>query len=246
MPCLSSCYFAIALTQQSAGIIEHLEQQNKSDAPSTTPIVPTSLAYYYFSFREPISKDQDLETTPIENLLRSLIKQLCAHRPKLPQAVQHLNSNVELRKSNKIAIRTLKPTLLALTNELGRVYIIIDALDELGTPVIKEDPRYLSKLDRARSNMIELLKSLAECNAISLLVTSKDDASFDIIDKSLGALASKEGNHNITVEGEGLDGDIDKMIDDELSKPYWQAYGDPGLLALIKDKTRSSNEVNGM
>jgi hypothetical protein len=136
--------------------------------------------------------------------------------------------------------------LLALTKELGRVYIIIDALDELGTPVIKEDPRYLSKLDRARSNMIELLKSLAECNAISLLVTSKDDASFDIIDKSLGALASKEGNHNITVEGEGLDGDIDKMIDDELSKPYWQAYGDPGLLALIKDKTRSSNEVNGM
>jgi hypothetical protein len=246
LPGLSSCYFTIALTQQSAGIIEHLEQQKKNNATSTIPTVPNSLAYYYFSFREPISAEQDLETTPIENLLRSLIKQLCVNRPKLPRAVQYLNSNVELRKSNKIDVRTLKTTLLDLAKELGRAYIIIDALDELGTPVLKEDSHYLSKLTRARSNMIELLKSLAECNAIHLLVTSKDDASWDIIDKSLGALASKEGNHNIAVEGEGLDGDIDKMIDDELSKPHWQAYDDPDLLALVKDRTRSANAVNGM
>lgn len=208
--------FTATLIEQSAGIIEHLEQQQEQIAPSVSPAV----AYYYFSFREPITADQDVETTPIKSLLRSVIKQLCDKRPKLPRAVQHLNSDVELRKSNKIDIKTLRSTLLGLAKELGGVYIIIDALDEVGTPVPKGDPLYLGKLSKARSNMIDLLQTLAGCVDIHLLVTSKDDASWDIIDKSLAALAGEAGNHNITVEGDRLDGDIDKMIDDELRKAH--------------------------
>lgn len=189
---------------------------------------------------------QDLTTAPLEILLRALIKQLCVNRPKLPQAVKHLSSNAALRKSNKIDVKTLKSTLVELAKELGGVYIIIDALDELRTPVLNDDEDYLKKLGEARSNMIGLLQNLSECDDTHLLVTSKDNASYDIIDRNLTYLAQKEGNNNILIEGEGLETDIGRMIDEELNKPHWQAYNDPDLLALIKKKTGNPEVLNGM
>lgn len=90
--------------------------------------------------------------------------------------------------------------------------------------------------------MVDLLKRLTECDAIHLLVTSRDGASWDI-DKPLAMLAKKPGNHDVTVEGDGHDGDIAKMIDRELGQQPWEDLknDEPELFDLIKQKVQNSD-----
>jgi ankyrin repeat domain-containing protein 50 len=79
------------------------------------------LGYFYFSFSDPAKQNA-------ENMLRSIIKQLCGRRPDEPEALAKL---VRYRDVN------LQPDLESLINAFNestfgfaRVYVIIDALDE--------------------------------------------------------------------------------------------------------------------
>ncbi|EGO23469.1 hypothetical protein SERLADRAFT_469424 [Serpula lacrymans var. lacrymans S7.9] len=124
-------------------IIDHLTQQHKRDNDNV------AVVYFYCNH-----KDQSTQTT--YNLVASLLKQLVQDFPHTFERV-----NTEYRSHREKQIR---PTLSEVCNtlkkefsEFSRVFIVVDALDE----VSEDDSR------------AELLTSLQVIGA-SLLVTSRD------------------------------------------------------------------------
>lgn len=217
------------LTTTSAAIIQHLETYRNG---------AVAIGYYYFSFRELVKIDDDGVNVALQTLLRSIIKQLCQDLPKLPDAVQPIHNNHQRSKS--IDVGTLKETLILLVKELGRTYIVIDALEEFGDPDHNE-----GTISKTREELVKVLKQLSECDEMHLLVTSRDGEAREHIDEELQGLvlAKKSGYQDIRLDGERLKQDIELMIKKELEGPIWRSLGkeDPDLLKEITDTVRNSN-----
>ncbi|KAL7943214.1 hypothetical protein V8C42DRAFT_359352 [Trichoderma barbatum] len=83
------------------------------------------IAYYYCSV-----KHQGQQT--IEGLMESILKQLCACRPSVPDALKAPYSKYEYTNNNRRpTLRELLTALRAVLGTYSRVYIALDALDEL-------------------------------------------------------------------------------------------------------------------
>jgi hypothetical protein len=80
-----------------------------------------ALAYFYFSF-------SDTEKQNAENMLRSLIVQLCGGRPDTPKPLSDLYPYRD--KHLQPGLEKLKETLQACTQDFKSVYLVVDALDE--------------------------------------------------------------------------------------------------------------------
>ncbi|OJJ95066.1 hypothetical protein ASPACDRAFT_1891979 [Aspergillus aculeatus ATCC 16872] len=83
------------------------------------------LAYLYCAF------DRQKEQT-VESLLASLIKQLSKGQPSLPDAVKELFLEHQ-RHNTRPSFDELSKTLLVVTSTYRRVFVVVDALDELLT-----------------------------------------------------------------------------------------------------------------
>ncbi|QYT00974.1 hypothetical protein H0G86_008031 [Trichoderma simmonsii] len=83
----------------------------------------TALAYFYFSF-------SDIKKQQVNEMLASLIKQVCSNRPGVSQlhAIKRLNDYKT--KGQRPDTQTLEAALLSSTSGYSAVYIIIDGLDE--------------------------------------------------------------------------------------------------------------------
>ncbi|KAL7954396.1 ankyrin repeat-containing domain protein [Trichoderma compactum] len=83
----------------------------------------TALAYFYFSF-------SDIKKQQVNEMLASLIKQICSNRPGVSQlhAIKRLNEYKI--KGQRPDMQTLETALLSSTSGCSAVYIIIDGLDE--------------------------------------------------------------------------------------------------------------------
>jgi hypothetical protein len=98
----------------SSSVIDHLETSYGSD-----PHI--AVAYFYFSFRS-----EDKQNT--ENMLKSLIVQLCGGRPDTPQPLSDLQSYRD--KHLQPSLEKLEKTLQACVQDFNSVYLVFDALDE--------------------------------------------------------------------------------------------------------------------
>ncbi|UKZ66398.1 uncharacterized protein TrAtP1_007573 [Trichoderma atroviride] len=133
----------------SSSIIKHLDDKYLSD-----PL--TAVAYFYFSFTDPQKQGVDI-------MLASIIKQILACRPSIPQSALRLK---EYKVSGK---RPDTQTLTTALNDaifgFSAVYIVIDALDEC--PTLSGERKKLFKalnaiLDKAPENLHLLFTSRKE------------------------------------------------------------------------------------
>jgi hypothetical protein len=96
-----------------------------------------AMAYYYFDFR-------DVKKQDCSGLLSSLVSQLSAESDSCSNVLSKLysDSNRGTRKPDIGALKRCLADMLSLPGQ-GRVYIIVDALDECpnspGTPSARED-----------------------------------------------------------------------------------------------------------
>jgi hypothetical protein len=96
----------------SASIIKSLDTLHSSDPT-------TALAYFYFDFRTKLDTDE---------MLRSLVKQICCQRSNTPVPVEALRK-YQMNKhypDTDILTRAMAETIIGFS----RIYIVVDALDE--------------------------------------------------------------------------------------------------------------------
>lgn len=145
----------------SSTVIKHLRDRHSPDPR-------TALAYYYFSFSD--AKKQD-----VIGMLASIVKQLCARRPLLPQLVESFYEYKE--RGERPDTKTLEAALLAALDGFSMVHIVIDALDEC--------PR----LNNERERLLYILGRICKTAPPNLHIfcTSRKEAD---IDAALGLLLS--------------------------------------------------------
>jgi hypothetical protein len=120
------------------------------------------MAYFYFGFNDSDKQDVGI-------LLRSLIKQLCAGEPELPQVVQTLYTRYKT-SGQQPDIKVLTSTLFSVIGGLRKeIYIIMDALDEY-----PENPEKPEK--SKRKELLDQIKRMVEYKSENLyiLATSRN------------------------------------------------------------------------
>ena len=140
------------------------------------------LAYHYIDFN-------DTSNAKVDNILRSLIRQICVSMDTLPVNVQALCSQ-HRASGHQPSITSLVSILRALETELAlQIFIVIDALDEYP--------------ERERLELLQTIQSLIgkDFQYIRIFVTSR--AEHDI-KATIGDLATEA----ICVESSQVDADI--------------------------------------
>lgn len=173
----------------SSSVIQHLERLHDSNPY-------TALAYFYFSFSDTAKQNT-------ENMLRSLIVQLCGGRPDTPKSLLDLHTYEE--RNLQPGIEKLREVLQASMHDFEHVYLIVDALDEC-------------PLDNGeREKLLKVLRHLRTWSLANLhvLYTSRPEPDIKI---SLEPMFSEPESSMIDLgeRQEEITKDIGTYIDDKL------------------------------
>ncbi|KAL7904284.1 ankyrin repeat-containing domain protein [Trichoderma velutinum] len=200
----------------SSSVIKHLEDQYKGNAM-------TVVAHFYFSF-------SDIEKQKVDGMLASLIKQISAHRPYIPQSVQRLAEYKN--KGGRPDTETLIEALIASMQGFSAVYIIIDALDEC--PMLNDERKKL--LNSVR----HILKAAPD--SLHVLCTSRKE---NDIDKAIKPLFVERwgAELDLNIQREALNDDISKYIDSILADAEYDTWPED-----IKEESRNAltEKADGM
>lgn len=162
-------------TVLSSTIIQHLEETTEQDAP---------ILYYYFSF-------SDANKQSLDDMLRSLISQLYVKRKAIRRHLDTLYSSCN-DGSKQPARDALCETFYTTLKYVGRIWIVLDALDESST----------------RSELLSWIKTTsADLANLHLLVTSRPEHE---IEAALKSLRGKEST--IPLDGTGVANDIRSYV----------------------------------
>ncbi|EHK47335.1 putative ankyrin repeat protein, partial [Trichoderma atroviride IMI 206040] len=181
----------------SSSVIYHLQREFKDDAS-------IAVVYFYFTFSDIIRQDND-------GMLASLIKQVCCHRPNIPDLVNDLGEYKKkgMRPSTEELRNSFVTTLRGFTN----VYIVIDALDEC------------PDINTQREELMETLHYVLDSNLnnLHLFCTSRQESDIKV---SLCSQFSKpcRGALNITSHLQEIQDDIGKYIDSTLTNPNYSSW----------------------
>lgn len=137
---LTFCVAGAGKSILSSSVISHLKDKHRDD-----PLV--AIAYFYFSFADQKKQERD-------EMLASLLKQICVRRPFLPESVKLLQECRE--KNERPTTKDLEEVFIAALRGFSNVYVVIDALDEC--PEIGDRRKELMKtirriLDAAANNL---------------------------------------------------------------------------------------------
>ena len=207
----------------SSSIIDDLE---KSCAPTSTDSCYV-LAYWYFTFNNPDSID-------IDNLLCSMIRQLCAGAQRLPREVHELWSKhcmAGTRPTRASLIDTLNTVVVTLSTNGQHAFIVLDALDEY--PLVTEQDIYARQQISGRGDVLHWLQHLCTSNPnVHILVVSRDEN--DI--RSIMSEASK-----IDV-AKCVDGDLQMFIEKYINRIFqeapWKYKYKSQLLARVQSSSQ--------
>jgi len=181
----------------SSSVIHHLEKLYGSDPY-------TALAYFYFSFSE-------TEKQSTENMLRSLIVQLCGGRPDTPKPL--LDLHLYRDKNLQPGLEKLEETLQASTQDFKNVYIVVDALDEC--------PRANGERDK----LLKHLENIHKWNLANLhvLYTSRPEPD---IEAELAPLFSRPTTSIIDLQKrrEEVNRDIGTYIDQKIASSDFRTW----------------------
>ncbi|PNP46217.1 hypothetical protein TGAMA5MH_02252 [Trichoderma gamsii] len=182
----------------SSVVIKHLQDAHASDSL-------TALAYFFFSFSD--SKKQN-----VNQMLASLVKQLCSRRPDTHQLFKSLSEYRE--KGQRPDTKTLGAILTTVARGFSTVYITIDALDEC--PLLDGERRILF-------NSLRQIMAAAPAN-VHMFCTSRREAD---IDSAMGTLLPSPLQVtmiDLTIRRNVLDHDIDLFIDLTLSSYEYRSW----------------------
>ncbi|KAF7349461.1 Pfs domain-containing protein [Mycena sanguinolenta] len=172
---------------------------------------PPAVAFFYFDFR-------NKETQSLENALRRIVLQLSAQSPSLYAT---LDSHYQLSNGQKLPTDSeLRDILRSLLRELGRTYIVLDALDECNS----SDVHQLVEI-------LLILKTWTE-TPLHVLITSQTR---DIFTERLGGVS------RITFQANIMQREIESFVAGELrtnqNLTAWQQCAD----LVIEKITEKSN-----
>jgi hypothetical protein len=212
-----TCMSTWLILATSSSIIEDLESIHATGL--------ASVAYYYFDFKDTGKQDR-------RGLLSSLITQLCTRSERGYDIlrnlyVEHKNGSRQPREVD--LIRCLKDVLALPGN--GRVYIIVDAVDE--------SPNKPGMPSR-REKVLQLMEELVGLRLpdIHVCITSRPEVD---IRRVLEPLAS----HTVSLHDEGgqrrdIINYIESVVESDANMRKWR----PGDRQLVIDSL--SQKVNGM
>lgn len=188
-------------------MIKHLQDQHKRNAASV-------LAYFYFSF-------SDSQKQKVDGMLSSLIKQISARRPHIPQAIQSLGEYKH--GGGRPDTETLIEALIASMQGFSAVYIIIDALDEC--PMINDERKKLL------NSLHHILKAAPD--SLHMFCTSRKEVD---IDKAIRPFLSMPWAEEIDLSYQigVLNNDIAQYIDSILADADYDTWP-----KSIKEETKS-------
>lgn len=174
----------------SSCVINHLEEKYSSDPE-------TAVAYFYFSFTD--AKKQDAT-----EMLASLVRQICARRPNMPQPVQDRVGHKDGGK--RLDVDKLKTALEATIRGFSAVYLVVDGLDEC--------PALSGERECLLDNLRWIIASAPD--SVHIFCTSRKDAD---IDAALSPLLSPP-TPPFQPTRESLDSDeVDMGFDDLFDDP---------------------------
>ncbi|KIW29891.1 uncharacterized protein PV07_05677 [Cladophialophora immunda] len=185
------------------------------------------LAYFYFNFQD-FQNDSQKGDLFMSDLLRSLLRQLCANEPTLPDQVQAMYARHRPAGSNP-TIEESTSALYAVIDHLAKdVYIILDALDE-----------YPENANNAqRKKMLKMIAQMVDGRFQNLHILATSRKEWDI-EAALGNLA----NGGVPIQGPWVDSDIRRYIRSCLEENPLSRWPDK-IKASIE--TRLSEGANGM
>ncbi|KAF4983537.1 hypothetical protein FZEAL_1072 [Fusarium zealandicum] len=193
-------------TVLSSSVIEELTNEFQENPD-------VGVAYVYFNYRQQ-------ETQTCDRILASLLRQLVAGRSTLPDKVQDL---YDVHKRNRTALSSseVSQNLRSVLALYGRVFIVLDALDEC------------SANDGSRDDILSGLFELQTTSSANFLCTSRHIPEIE-------TLFSKE--HSVEVRAQ--DQDVRKYLDSQLRRLPGFVRRDPGLQDRVKDEIVKA--VDGM
>lgn len=181
----------------SSSVICHLQREYKDDAS-------TAVAYFYFAFSDTKRQESD-------GMLASLIKQICCHRPNIPNPVNDLSEYK--KKGMRPSTEELQNSFLSALRGFTNVYIIIDALDEC------------PNINTQREELFEILHYILDSNLnnLHLFCTSRKESDIDI---SLHRQFFKSGREALDISSylEEIERDIGEYIDSTLTNPKYSSW----------------------
>ena len=186
-------------------VIDHLERNPKEETSATT--------YIYCDY-----KRQD-EQTPI-NLTASIARQLLQHQVSIPEQIMiiyHRHKSKSTRPSFEEVLEMLKHSIARLT----RVYLIVDALDELGNA------------GQVRQNFIGRLRLVQDLYHVNLMTTSRHIPSL-----------AQDFQNSFCMDIRASPGDIKKYVQGHISDLANCVKKDSGLQEAIANSI--ANVVEGM
>ncbi|KAL5085108.1 hypothetical protein Trisim1_010896 [Trichoderma cf. simile WF8] len=181
----------------SSSVIKRLQDRHKGNSMSV-------LAYFYFSF-------SDVQKQKVDGMLSSLIRQISAHRPYIPQSVQSLGEYKN--NGGRPDTETLIEALIASIQGFSAVYIITDALDEC--------PTLNGERKRLLNSLCDILNAAPD--SLHMLCTSRKE---NDIDKAIRPLLCDPWGAEIdlSVQRKVLDDDIGKYIDSILADTEYDTW----------------------
>jgi Cdc6-like AAA superfamily ATPase len=135
----------------TSAVIDSLTQRFQDDPD-------TGIAYVYCNF-------QRVHEQKVDDLLASLLKQLAESCPTLPTEVECLYTQHKLAKISRPSLEDILTTFYAVANRYRRIFIIVDALDELCQTVSNQ----------CRTKFLSKLFELQTRHGINILATSRSD-----------------------------------------------------------------------
>ncbi|KAK3690297.1 hypothetical protein B0T22DRAFT_441706 [Podospora appendiculata] len=150
-----------------------------------------NLAYFYFDFQRTSAQNG-------EELLRSLLRQLCGREIQVPAPAKNLYTKCS-GPGHLPTAKELEETLLAVISDLGKeVYIMLDALGELP-----------GGENTKRKEVLQLIQRLVhrKLGNLHILTTSRSQLDIQLV---LGPLSGPEGG--ISIQGSDVDVDIRKYV----------------------------------
>ncbi|KAL7905425.1 ankyrin repeat-containing domain protein [Trichoderma velutinum] len=182
----------------SSSVISYLQEEHKFD-----PFI--AVAYFYFSFNDAKKQKKD-------EMLASLIKQICCHHPYLPEATIQLD--ILKDRQFRPDFKTLEKALIGVMKELPAVYIVIDAIDECPTA---DDER--NKLMKSLGNIIR-----GADDNLHLFCTSRKETDISTVFYN-DFFISAESEIDISSQRWEITKDMERYIDSTLASPTYSAWG---------------------
>ncbi|KAL6831718.1 ankyrin repeat-containing domain protein [Trichoderma camerunense] len=190
----------------SSSVIHHLQREYKDDAS-------TAVVYFYFTFSDTKKQESD-------GMLASIMKQVCCHRPNIPDLVNDLGEYK--KKGMRPSTEELKNSFISTLRGFTNVYIIIDALDEC------------PNINTQREEVIEILHYILDSNLdnLHLFCTSRKESDIDV---SLRRQFSKPGREELDISShlKAIERDIGEYIDSTLTNTKYNSWP-----IHIKDEVR--------